>query len=478
MEQDHGSRKRTRQDVNVILKPSNFNNGDGHGLTTGIGMKMLKNMGYKGGGLGKNEQGIRNPIEPKLRPKNLGMGFNDYKETKIKLPNLQQEELADETPKKPDVPPPTTTIPTWKKNIINKQQKDLSLADFLAQKMEEEKTLDAVGNLEDLNAQQKYDDDIAIPDLNNDIRTALNRLKEANSIGALTLESLAKEFDDLQRRYSDDCKLVNLSRIVFSFAKPLFNNMFQGWDPLQNPWHGFDIVSTWKDVLHGGEGEREECCYTQLVSEVVFSEVRMTGLNSWQAEDPEPMLEFLESWKELLPTSVLHDVLDLVVLPKMKVAIYLWEPNSETVPIHLWVHPWLPLLLELGDKYRLELEELFETMRLKLCDILSSWHPSDGSGYTIVSPWKEVFDSTTWELLMRRYVVPKLKLVLQEDLEVNPANQKLDQFNWIMRWASAIPGHLMVDMIVKFFFPNWIKGLHFWLKTNPNFEDVANWYRG
>lgn len=204
MEQEHGSRKRRRQDSNIHLKPSNFNNGDGHGLTTGIGMKMLKIMGYKGGGLGKNEQGIRNPIEPKLRPKNLGMGFNDYKETKIKLPNLQQEELADETSKKRDVPSPTTTIPTWKKNIINKQQKDLSLADFLAQKMEEEQSVDAVGNLEDLNAQQKYYDDIAIPYLNNDIRTALNRLKEANSIGALTLESLAKEFDDLQSRYSDD----------------------------------------------------------------------------------------------------------------------------------------------------------------------------------------------------------------------------------------------------------------------------------
>jgi tuftelin-interacting protein 11 len=79
---------------------------------------------------------------------------------------------------------------------------------------------------------------------------------------------------------------------------------------------------------------------------------------------------------------------------------------------------------------------------------------------------------------MRRYVVPKLKLVLQDDFEVNPANQKFDQFNWVMRWASAIPGHLMVDMIVKFFFPSWMKGLHFWLKTNPNFEDVANWYRG
>ncbi|KAL6217232.1 hypothetical protein ACLB2K_010449 [Fragaria x ananassa] len=245
-----------------------------------------------------------------------------------------------------------------------------------------------------------------------------------------------------------------------------------GWDPLQNPWLGFDIVSSWKGLLH-----EEKCYYTELVREIVLSEVRMTGLNSWQAEEPEPMLAFLEAWKELLPGSVVHDILDMVVLPELRVSIQLWEPNLGSVPIHLWVHPWLPLLFELGNAYQLELEELFGTMRLKLCNFLCSWHPSDGYGYNIASLWKAVFDSTTWELLMFRYVVPRLELVLLEDFEVNPANQKLDQFNWVMRWASAIPMHLMVNVMVKGFFPKWIEGLHLWLKTNPKFEDVANWYR-
>ncbi|KAL6217231.1 hypothetical protein ACLB2K_010448 [Fragaria x ananassa] len=122
-EDNHECGKRRRQDGNV----------DGLALTAGIGMKMLKNMGYKGGGLGKNEQGMLNPIQPKLRPKNLGMGFHDYKDTKTDLPNSQEAFVEVQKP-----PLAKTDTPIWKKNVINKQHKDFCLAEFLAQKMEQE----------------------------------------------------------------------------------------------------------------------------------------------------------------------------------------------------------------------------------------------------------------------------------------------------------------------------------------------------
>ncbi|CAB4309774.1 unnamed protein product [Prunus armeniaca] len=335
-------------------------------------MKMLKNMGYKGGGLGKNEQGILGPIEAKLRPKNMGMGFNDYKETEIKRSSVQ--ELEAEKPNKP-LPTASATNTTkkrlsWKKAVANRANKDqyVSAKELLAKKQEEStevfvhKVVDMRGpqvrvltNLENLNAEEKArEEDVPMPELQHnlslildlaeldiqkidrdlrnerdtainlnqekerlamkvarhkqhldsleDIMSVLDRLGEENVMGTLTLELLAKGFGDLQKRYTDDYKICNLSCISCSFALPLFIRMFQGWDPLRNLTHGLNVVSSWKHLLHG-EGEREQYLdifdntmspYTQLVSEVVVPAVRIAGVNTWQAKDPEPMLRFLE----------------------------------------------------------------------------------------------------------------------------------------------------------------------------------------
>ena len=46
----------------------------------------------------------------------------------------------------------------------------------------------------------------------------------------------------------------------------------------------------------------------------------------------------------MLPPSALSHVLEMLVMPRLRRAAGEWEPRQETVPVHAWLHPWLPHL--------------------------------------------------------------------------------------------------------------------------------------
>ncbi|PWA69454.1 GC-rich sequence DNA-binding factor domain-containing protein [Artemisia annua] len=255
---------------------------------------------------------------------------------------------------------------------------------------------------------------------------------------------LEENHDDPKRKQLDGLEVItgalsmlNNESLSGTLSLEFLSNsfvLFKGWDPLIKPADHTYIMSVWKDLLQGDEIDSP---YTQLFMEVVLCAVMGSSINTWQVKHPEPLLRFLYSWERLLPHAALQIIIGQIVVPKLLAAVNSWDPHTDSIPMHIWVHPWLPLL---GQKHSI----LYDTVRTKLESVLNTWHPSDLSAYTILSPWKPVFDREIWEQMMVRCISPKLLAVMHE-FQINPADQKLDQFYW-------------------------------WLCSQPNIQEVSNWY--
>lgn len=70
----------------------------------------------------------------------------------------------------------------------------------------------------------------------------------------------------------------------------------------------------------------------------------------WTCRHPDPLIDLIENWMPLLPVWIFENILDLLVLPKLTLEVEEWNPLTDTVPIHTWIHPWLQLLRKFSSK--------------------------------------------------------------------------------------------------------------------------------
>lgn len=311
-----------------------------------------------------------------------------------------------------------------------------------------------------------------------DILRELEERTKEDCADPLTLSECADHFHSLLDDYYEEYKIFGLSDLAMTAICPLFKKHMEKWQPLKKPSFSTALFKEWKDILEGSDGLNRSyahhCAgnpdpYHHIVWEAWMPLVRQAIL-SWSPRICEPAIELLETWMPLLPPWILHNVLDQFVLPRLQQEVELWNPLTDTMPIHSWLHPWLPLM---GSR----LEPLYPPIRMKLANALTNWHPSDGSAKLILEPWRRVFSGGTLEAFVVANILPKLAIALQ-GMVINPHHQHLDIWNWVMAWEDMCPPSSMASLLEKTFFPQWLQVLCTWLQHNPNYEEVTKWYLG
>ena len=177
-------------------------------------------------------------------------------------------------------------------------------------------------------------------------------------------------------------KAYNLPRTNVDDAKGLVNG-------------GTDL-----NEANGSEGQRVMTAWESLLWDLwlpkvrsgikcAFSFRRRTNINrhhsnDWNASSPHAAIHLLESWDSILSPFIRDNVLDQLILPKLKKAVDEWDGrpsrSGKIRSLAGMVFPWLPLL---GERA----EEVLEGAKRRLRSFLRSWSVKNGLPEEL-SRWK------------------------------------------------------------------------------------------
>jgi tuftelin-interacting protein 11 len=304
------------------------------------------------------------------------------------------------------------------------------------------------------------------------------RLGLQSKTNPLGLAGCADVFARLKRDHPLEYGLYGLASISGSIMFPMIRKEFATWSAITDPLGRMDFFRTCKTLLAtevdeaGSDGlGDEQTMFERMCWEIVMPRFRAGLLNDWNPRDYSVGIDLLEAWRPLLPEWVIENIQTQLVLPRLTSAVDAWDPRGDAVPVHAWLHPWLPVL---GDS----LNALYGPIRFKLAICLQGWHPSDGSAKGIIEPWKAVWSAEGLASFLQRSIEPKLAVLLRE-LVINPTQQEIAPFRWLMSWRSLMSVDAMGRLLDQLFFPKMLGVLCSWLSgPSPNFEEISRWYIG
>jgi tuftelin-interacting protein 11 len=202
----------------------------------------------------------------------------------------------------------------------------------------------------------------------------------------------SEDFSDLEHIYYDQVKSMNLDELIVGALAPFFEAILESWDVLESPSLGSSVLKKWirlldisDSLLQHNKKQKVMTFYESLLDNTWMPKIRNAIQNRWDPRIPEPLILLLESWNDLIPRWLEHNIYEQLVAPKLKSEIENWNYRKESSPLYSWLFPWLPIAAEKFSQLG-----VWEQARLKIGSCLLDWKPSEDWALKMVQPWKEV----------------------------------------------------------------------------------------
>ena len=323
----------------------------------------------------------------------------------------------------------------------------------------------------------------------------LDRFK-GESIAALW-EKITPKLEALELGFKGNIDALALQEVAVASIHPLFKVAMQAWDPLRQPIHvaiyiqrlreilGIERESTssavalQNDIQYSKAQSKSTTPYETMIYTLWLPQIRSTITTDWDVYDPNPLIALIEAWQSILPSFILANVIDQLIVQRLTQAVAAWKPQNthkrsrHTLPPHVWMFPWLQYLDEQHTNPKSPVGLLADVKR-KFKLVLSTWDLASGIPPGLEN-WRSVLHSELSSILVR-HMLPRLALHLAENFVVDPSDQDLSPLEQVLLWAAFFPPSTVAQLLAAEFFPKWHSTLHLWLTSSPNYDEIREWF--
>lgn len=469
----------------------------------------LRSMGWTGGGLGKDGQGIVNPIEVQQRPTRAGVAFGRKEQAAPQEPAPKAQEPPPVWRRRERTRAPRVVHRTYDEIVAEESapvpvfdatkgglRQVASVAEALAQVPGESASLtelrhnirllsttardellrrarDAGAAAERVReAQQAARSSQARLDLARVERDQLHHVIES----LRTLSTAATAAPDLGAlgphiaeitAHGELFRELHLDEAVAGAIVPVWRAELQTWEPLRDPLRFTVEIGAWRHALRIGTSDRIMTPFESVLWNLWMPRIRSALTNTWDVNDPAPAVALVEAWRTLIPPFIYENILEQLVLPKVRRAVRDWTPQG--TPLHVIVLPWLPL----ADK---RMDDIVADARRQWRSSLGKWDPFGGIPPDLAH-WHGVFPAADWEALLLDRIVPRLGNLMRSKFAVDPGAQDMEPLELVLRWHGTLRDHVLSRILETEWMPKWLLVLHAWL-TQPDGDlgEIAEWY--
>ncbi|KAI9838275.1 MAG: hypothetical protein M1819_005543 [Sarea resinae] len=327
----------------------------------------------------------------------------------------------------------------------------------------------------------------------------LDQISDPKALDACWGDIVGK-LETLEIEFRDEIEAFGLSEVAVAALHKPFQLQVEDWAPLQQPTHLVSHLQRLRTILGVKSEEdsnalalqngrfdmphqsRSTTFYETMIYSLWLPKIRSVITNDWDVHDPSPLISLIEAWKDLLPSFVYHNLIDQLIVQKLSGAVNDWNPRvshhkkrrQTTLPPHVWLFPWLQYL----DAHHTDPRSptgLLADVKRKFRVVLDTWDISRGT-IPGLQNWRDVLRRSEFDALLIRHLLPRLALHLQTYFSIDPSDQDLSPLEHVLLWTDFFAASVMAQLLLAEFFPKWHAILHLWLTSEPNYEEVGQWF--